>query len=57
MKYKFEFEATGAWKDFERGCCDECPLAYIGEDLYGDYTYNCVLHANYNKCPLEEVKE
>lgn len=53
MRYKYEFEAD---EDFELGYCLDCPLSYIEwNDDYDDV--HCVLFAQYEKCPLEEVKE
>ena len=53
MKYKYEFEVE---KEFEKGLCHRCPLSY---DVDSDYGYDtcCVLLADYDECPLEEVKD
>ena len=52
MKYKYEFEVD---ESFEKGCCYDCPFSYI--DYNNDCAFCCALHAQYDKCPLEEVKE
>ena len=43
--------------DFEKGECYGCPLSYTTSDIHYDETEFCVLGANYNDCPLEEVKQ
>lgn len=48
MKYKYEFFE----ENFERGCCDDCPLSYEDEE----YTVYCVLHKKFEECPLQEVE-
>lgn len=53
MRYKYEFEAD---EDFEKGCCDSCPLTYDEETQWG-WDTRCVFHASYRECPLEEVEE
>lgn len=54
MKYKYEFEFEGD-EGFHKGCCYECPLGYIDYD--DDCNAYCSLHARWDRCPLEEVKD
>lgn len=51
MKYKYEFEE----KNFEKGCCDNCPLTYLEYDEDYGFLSVCTLNARYDECPLEEV--
>lgn len=52
MKYKYEFKMD---ENFEKGCCYSCPLGYIDYD--DNFDTHCFLHARWDECPLEEVKD
>lgn len=59
MKYKYEFKMD---ENFEKGCCYSCPLGYIDydddiEDYDDNFDTHCFLHARWDECPLEEVKD
>ena len=42
--------------NFEKGCCQDCPLSYtewFDDDEYTDCKDVCVLNSRYDECPLD----
>lgn len=42
--------------NFEKGCCQDCPLSYtewFDDDGYTDCQDSCVLNSRYDECPLD----
>jgi hypothetical protein len=42
--------------NFEKGCCQDCPLSYtewFDDDGYTDCRDVCVLNSRFDECPLE----
>lgn len=57
MKFRYIYEFT-ANKDFEPGCCLDCPLVTWVYCDDGDDYLKCSLGVTYDEeCPLKEVKE